>query len=1114
MAGQSPPQSRAANHGGLLPIFKRLINCCWFWAKWCLLLGGIAAAVVAFYVHDRIDEEIRCRVIEKIAEHYRGLRVTARSAGRVEDGLEVRGLAIVDPGTAGPRAELLYCDEIIIGCTTDLQELIAGSPEIREITIRRAKLSATRRPDGTWSTSLLFPFPQLSQRPPKLTIENGTIEIYDEARNLPGTLTLRQVNLTLHAADPSGAAPKARKLTGTLSGDYLERVELEGLIDAAGQTWTLSGTVDGLDVSPEMRHALPQPLPARLAVLGDFRGQSTLSFQVAHDAAASSPYSFDVSGRLAQGRLNDSRLPHPLTDIRAKFQLNDAGLAIDELFARSGQTTVRMPWVRQVGFELGRSPLGLAAEIRNLQLDQELRDRLSESLQGHWDKYRPTGRVNANVELQFDGQRWQPKLAVECLDVSFTHHKFNYRLDRWKGNVTLEDDVLDVHLTTTGRNRRVRITGRTFEVSRGGRGWVEAEGTGLELDDKLLDALPGKSRQVVASLNPHGTIDSFLLRLNRDVPGGPLRKDLWLGLKACSIRYDKFYYPIGDIHGTIEMHDDHWTFGGLRGRNDTGWVICEQGSITPPAQGQELFLRLRGEGIQLEPELREALPANVRRLWNGLRPQGTVDLVTDVRYRCPTKQLSVAARIGMGVPLQSRPNAAAAGVPSAVELSANPVSINPVYFPYRMENLQGVLEYRDGFVTLHPFRARHGRVAIAGKGHCDFRNDGSWDFQLKEITVDQLHLRDPELIEAVPQRLKKAILSLNPSGPVHLRGSFSLQGPARMGDPVRAGWDLAIDLHQGAIDPGIALKNINGRLTLAGGFDGRRFHSRGELDIDSLTYKDYQFTELRGPVWIDDHQALFGSWVAWRRNQAAAPNTREQPRTLTARLFGGVVTCDPWITFSDPPRYALHATLSEAALSRCAQEVLVGRQELKGRVFATLDLGGAGRSLNALSGRGTVRLRDADVYDLPLMLALLKILSIRRPDTTAFSKSDVQFRVQGNHIYLERIDFNGDAISLLGQGEMDFQHNIALTFHAVVGSDEVRVPVLRELVGGASQQIMQIRVDGTLQNPHTEKVAFPAVNQALQQLQGDLQRRAHSPGLFPQAQRPAPYPGRGGRYLR
>ncbi|KKK56735.1 hypothetical protein LCGC14_3061560 [marine sediment metagenome] len=82
----------------------------------------------------------------------------------------------------------------------------------------------------------------------------------------------------------------------------------------------------------------------------------------------------------------------------------------------------------------------------------------------------------------------------------------------------------------------------------------------------------------------------------------------------------------------------------------------------------------------------------------------------------------------------------------------------------------------------------------------------------------------------------------------------------------------------------------------------------------------------------------------------------------------------------------------------------MGRQNLRGKIMATVDLRGSGRSINALAGQGNIRLRKADIYELPLMISLLKILSIRQPDATAFSKSDIDFRIEGNHIYFDRID--------------------------------------------------------------------------------------------------------------
>ena len=58
------------------------------------------------------------------------------------------------------------------------------------------------------------------------------------------------------------------------------------------------------------------------------------------------------------------------------------------------------------------------------------------------------------------------------------------------------------------------------------------------------------------------------------------------------------------------------------------------------------------------------------------------------------------------------------------------------------------------------------------------------------------------------------------------------------------------------------------------------------------------------------------------------------------------------------------------------------------------------------------------------MLSLLKILSIRPPDSNAFSSGHVDYRIEGEHVYFDRIDFNGDAVSLRGNGEMNFQTEI------------------------------------------------------------------------------------------
>jgi hypothetical protein len=139
---------------------------------------------------------------------------------------------------------------------------------------------------------------------------------------------------------------------------------------------------------------------------------------------------------------------------------------------------------------------------------------------------------------------------------------------------------------------------------------------------------------------------------------------------------------------------------------------------------------------------------------------------------------------------------------------------------------------------------------------------------------------------------------------------------------------------------------------------------------------------------------------------------------------------------------------------------------------------------NGMLGGGTIRLSDAYVYELPAMVSMLKILSLRAPsDRNAFSTMDIAYRIEGEHIYLDPINFHGDAISLLGSGEMDWQANLNMNFRPVVGRADPQIPFLKELSIGASRGMMLLHVSGPLQKPDVERINLPGVNQALQQLQ-------------------------------
>ncbi len=198
----------------------------------------------------------------------------------------------------------------------------------------------------------------------------------------------------------------------------------------------------------------------------------------------------------------------------------------------------------------------------------------------------------------------------------------------------------------------------------------------------------------------------------------------------------------------------------------------------------------------------------------------------------------------------------------------------------------------------------------------------------------------------------------------------------------------------------------------------------------------------------------------------------------------------PWV-------FSLQANLAQANLGRLAREASVGRQNISGRADGYLKLSGSSQGVRDLKGAGNVRLRDANIYELPVMLSLLKMLSLKEPDLTAFTTSDVEFAINGEHgqVYFPRIDLNGDALSLSGRGSMGFDRQLALEFRPQLGSSRTKVPILSSLLRTASGEIVELYVDGTTDQPHVHREPLPSIRQALENLQPPiLPNMAPAPG--------------------
>ena len=110
---------------------------------------------------------------------------------------------------------------------------------------------------------------------------------------------------------------------------------------------------------------------------------------------------------------------------------------------------------------------------------------------------------------------------------------------------------------------------------------------------------------------------------------------------------------------------------------------------------------------------------------------------------------------------------------------------------------------------------------------------------------------------------------------------------------------------------------------------------------------------------------------------------------------------------------------------------------------------------------------------------------------------------------LDEIELSGDAISLVGNGEVDFDGNLQMTFRSIMGDAETQLPAMKRMLGGASGQFLLLHVDGTLGEPELSTEAFPTLAAALQKLQSQRQENGRGRRLAGRPDDPVGGPLRG-----
>ena len=1029
------------------------------------------------------------------------------------------GLSVTLPDDVEPS---LYIPETIL--TLDQQQMT----DFENVTIRRLRvvkpmLRAVRLPDGRWNWQGFKFQGNSGSTLPDAEIEHGTavVELQRVGR-ATRKLKLNDLNLT---ALPSAARQLKIALStridpaGPLSATA--DLNLDGLPWKAEAKWKSFPVDDGLlqllgDISPlvEEKLQLARRSMAELAakqvaavsietrtVPAEMVSERTQAMRLEsrvpvpprlpptefglhcvcdlhakfQQDEAGGPLRFQTLAELQSGQISNPLLPFPLYELRGSLYVDDRQVIVRELQAENGSAhlklDVRPPSASRPQVEL---------QATGIEIDEPLKTRLPESARKLLNSLSLTGvcDIKAWSRQGEAGLMWDADLKLG--KASVVHEKFPYPVRDVSGAVVYRDNVARIDGQGMAGGGALTLTGIVKNPGPDQDADFFIKCDGVPIDAELLAACPPLVKKTMTELNLKGQGD-VRFRAQRPMgPGQRFKLNLAVKLRDSSCSFTGFPYSINRLNGLVFWDGDVVTLKDLKGEHDGAELTASGQYQRLPAPGR-LDLSIRTQNAAFDRALEAALPVSLRLVWREFQPKGRFDCLTRIAW----------------VP----------GQPCEIVLPSINVFNSDIQlhcFPWPLQDLKGEFSYEAPHLVLKSFSARHDDTRIHGRGLADVNPGGQWRVTFDELFIDDL-VPNATFRKALPEQLQQVCETLNPTGKFSLRtvrnGRVEISSPRNPANNVSAAWDMQVVMAGGAINAGVRVEDIHGRVDLKGEFDGRQTNLSGQLDLDSISIfrqpsgLAHQITRVVGPIRLQDGEFTAGSRVM--ALQSKPPNPAAVPVPPLERIVGdainGKLTLDAVADLHAEPEYRVFLKLSQGRLERYAQQYLRGQSDLAGIMNGWMSLSGRGTTVEQLQGRGELKIAPAALYELPLFVQMFRALRLDSPDRTAFDRADLVFNIGNSRFNFETIDLVGSAISLSGRGHVRFDGAMQLDFLSMPPRGQYRFPKIYEFTSRLSRGWVGVKVTGSIGNPQTRSVPFPEFDDALKQFLGTLETAAAPP---------------------
>lgn len=792
---------------------------------------------------------------------------------------------------------------------------------------------------------------------------------------------------------------------------------------------------------------------------------------------------YQVWVKCQDGQVVNTLLPFALRHLRGELYWDNGNLRLTELHADGGGTSLNIDGAFRVD---GPTPAGtISVGVTGLVVSDRYPGKLPPAVERFLQVVRPSGPIDLAGTFDRDDEgRWVVNtFKLTARGASAVPEPFPYPIQDING--VLEQTApghLEGHMTGKAGVRPVALIAAIDNPGPEAEVGIDITAASAVVDEGVREAFKPDVRATLKSLGLEGIAENLHVRLYR--PAGLGQKYHWwltTKIRDGELEYERFPFRITQLAGEVSFDSDHetLTLRNVVGAHDRA-VLKGEGSYRKPpltpvandpaATAYGLNLRIEAERVGLGGDLRAALPAELKHVWEELQPGGLANVTALVRW------------VPGGQPDIRMPR-----------LDMVDGSLRPAAFPYPLGTVSAHLRYAPGRVDILDFVGWHhdGTRIAAEEGAFTFQSDGVWLLRLGKVEATEMRV-EGDFNQAAPAGLRHILQTLDLRGPEgrgpieKLTGRLDVSG-SRRSDQVTAGWNLTAQLTDASFRAGLQVSHASGAVQCEGQHGGSNDWTRGTIGLSQADILGQRLTKVLGPFAYENGELVVGTREALGggRNAATEPTAVPPDRRMRAICLGdGLLTLDSVARPGEGERYEGRVTLTGGRLEYLASN-RGGMRNVAGVMNGWINFWGAGQDPSRLEGTGQVKVSPAALYELPVLMQVLKQLTTLAPgamrDNTAFNSAQADFRIANGGFEAVRpyggIVLAGDALRLIGGGRIDFDGRVFLQFYTTPPRNPGRIlPVVGDLLNVAATGWLGVEVRGTTDNPDVKTVPLKALD--------------------------------------